>query len=142
MWRRMYQPLMVLAVGFILAGGSYALARDEDVVTNIDHAWAKLFDHSDYTGERISIDYPKAVKDMREMHADRGERGVADMAASAHYQIPVGWALRLYSEPDFRGHTLDLVGTGRPERRTLGDLSNRVASFQWVKIGHERDYRD
>lgn len=138
MWRQLYAPLLVLAIGVLMGGGQKAFAKDDDYIKDIDHAWVKLFDRSDYTGERLSINYPKEVRDMKNMTSDDGHKGVRNIAASAHFQIPKGWALRLYSDPEFRGRHVDLVGTGRPEKKTLNDFKDTAASFKWVRT-EDRD---
>jgi hypothetical protein len=120
-----------------------ALAKDDEYVDRIDRAWVKLFEDTNYQGERLSINYPQDVPDMRRMSVDRGRDRGNNIASSAHYAIPRGWALRLYTGADYKGDHIDLVGTGRPERKALpANFRNKVSSAKWVSEDIDRDRRD
>lgn len=109
--------------------------------TNIRDAWVELYDDSGYDGDRsVMIDY-----------ADRAERdyenydhveGFEDKASAGMWCLPRGWRYRLYEhKKSCRGKTVDLVGTGTPQRdpnfadkrgdvRRFGD---KVSCSRWVR---------
>jgi hypothetical protein len=146
MWQEIQQPFLLLALGLVMLLSPQALA--EERVNDIDHAWVKLFDTRDYQGERLSINYPRTVRDLRNMDVDRSrdrdrDRGGNNIASSAHYAIPRGWALRLYTQPNFEGDSIDLRGTGRAERRVLPmGMNNKITSVRWVRLDNYRDSDD
>ena len=147
MWQQIQRPVALLALGLMMVLTPQAFSqrdRDkDDVITTVDHAWVKLFDTKDYRGERLSINYPKSVRDFRNLDSDKRGTSGNNIAASAHYQIPRGWALRLYTKPDFQGDSVDLRGTGRPVHKVFPEgMNNKISSAKWVRLDNDRESDD
>ncbi len=84
----------------------------------IEEAWVELYEHDDYDGRSIILDY--VDRDLRDYdNFDRIEQ-YDNIASSVIYAIPIGSTLRLYEHDNGGGGYFDLVGTGRATR--IADL--------------------
>lgn len=94
------------------------------------HAWVELYDDSGFDGDRsLMIDFVDHTRRDYDNY-DRAE-GFEDKASAAMWCLPRGWRYRLYEHKGgCRGRTVDLIGTGRPERDPdFGDRRGAVRRF-------------
>lgn len=97
---------------------------------SIQDAWVELYDDRGFDGDRgVMIDYAdRAQRDYE--NYDRVE-GFEDKASAGMWCLPRGWRYRLYEDKNrCGGDTVDLVGTGRPQRDAdFDDRSGAVRRF-------------
>ena len=107
----------------------------------IDDAWAELFEHVDFGGRSIMLDYA----DRHSVVYDdlRCSEGFNDRASSVICAIPPGWRLRLHDGRDRQGAFVDFTGNGSVQRisnlhiLTLSDgrqAGDRISSIEWERI--------
>ncbi len=107
------------------------------VVNTMDEAWIELYEHPNFRGRSVILDY--VDRDLRdydnfanvEEFVGGPDTSMA-LTSSVLYGIPAGGQLRLFAGRNQAGAYFDLAGTGRVER--IPDLANHHLSD-----GHSAD---
>ncbi len=98
--------------------------------TDIGDAWVELYDDTDFDGDRsVMIDY--LDRNLRDYERYDLVEDFEDKASAARWCLPTGYRYRLFEDKrSCGGRTVDLVGTGSPDRdRKFGDSLGVVQKF-------------
>jgi hypothetical protein len=100
--------------------------------SRLQDAWVELYEHDGFRGRSLMIDY--ADRDLKDYSDYSRVESFGDAASSARWCIPAKSAFRVYEHATYRGASVELRGTGKPEgienlhERGLG---KRISSSRW-----------
>ena len=102
-------------------------------LTDINYAWAELYDDSDFSDRGLMIDYADYA--LRAYNNLKNVEGFGDKTSAARWCIPAGWRVRLYDDDGFRDRYKEFTGTGEQNLNAVG-FNDKTSSVRFVYVGN------
>ncbi|TCP81667.1 hypothetical protein C8J31_112113 [Rhizobium sp. PP-CC-2G-626] len=102
-------------------------------LTDIQYAWAELYDDSNFSDRGLMIDY--ADYTLRRYDNLKNVEGFGDKTSAVRWCIPAGWRVRLYDDDGFRDRYKEFTGTGEQNLNAVG-FNDKTSSVRFVYVGN------
>jgi len=127
---KLLAPRGAVVLPDFLPAGTHSIHMT-NLTTYAMRPWIQLYDHDDFGGTRVTIDYPDFDRDdyndLRKL--DGSVDGFNDRTSSMRWWAPPGWRVRLYDADNFGGgeptYTLNCNGT----IQSIANLSAKPYEF-------------
>lgn len=100
-------------------------------------SWVKLWDDTNFKDRELTIKFKQSYPSFSNIRSDNGKKGFNDKTSAAQWKIPRGWKAVLYEHGNYRGRTLNLIGTGRieemPSMKSKG-FNDKTTSIKWERV--------
>ncbi len=83
-----------------------------------------IYENKNYSGRRLNISFRRNISDLNQVKFN-------DIASSARFEIPKGWAVVLYEDSGFKKPVRTLRGTGAV--RHFAAFTDKCSSVRWIK---------
>jgi hypothetical protein len=102
-------------------------------LTDIQYAWAELYDDSDFSDRGLMIDY--ADYNLRRYDNLKNVEGFGDKTSAVRWCIPSGWRVRLYDDDGFRDRYKEFTGIGQQNLNSVS-FNDKTSSVRFVYVGN------